>query len=69
MEPKWRAWSALHHRTIQHRIHANAPAERLQHVNGTPRERYRPAAEVEVEKAVAGDDPFITRALQELGVR
>lgn len=50
-------------------IHANVPAERLQHVNGQPRELFRPAAYVEVEKSAAGDDPFIARALEELGAR
>jgi C-terminal processing protease CtpA/Prc len=50
-------------------IRANVPAERLQHVNGLPREDFRPAAYVEVEKAAAGDDAFIARALAELGAR
>jgi len=50
-------------------IRANVPAERLQHVNGQPREQFRPAAYVEVEKAAAGDDPFMLRALEELGAR
>jgi carboxyl-terminal processing protease len=50
-------------------IHANVPAERLQHVNGQPREQFRPAAYVDVEKSGAGDDPFIARALEELGAR
>jgi carboxyl-terminal processing protease len=47
-------------------IRANVPAERLQHVNGTPREQFRPAAYVNVDTAAAGDDPFIARALSEL---
>ena len=48
-------------------IHVNVPAERLQHVNGTPREEFRPAAYVELENARDGVDPFIARALEELG--
>lgn len=47
-------------------IRANVPAERLQHVNGLPREQFRPPAYVDVEKSAAGQDPFIARALQEL---
>jgi len=50
-------------------IHANVPAERLQHVNGLPREQFRPAVYVEVENSAAGDDPFVMRALEQLGVR
>ena len=49
-------------------IHANFPAERLQHVNGTPREQIRPELYVDV-KSSTGGDPFIARALSELGVR
>jgi C-terminal processing protease CtpA/Prc len=49
-------------------IHANVPAERLQHVNGLPREQFRPAIYVNVNQA-AGDDPFVARALEELGAR
>src|SRR5262245_383822 len=48
-------------------IHANVPAERLQHVNGTPREQFRPASYVDV--AAAGDDPFLARALEESGAK
>lgn len=48
-------------------IRVNVPAERLQHVNGTPREEFRPAAYVAPEKAHDGVDPFISRALEELG--
>jgi carboxyl-terminal processing protease len=47
-------------------IRANVPAERLQHVNGTPREQYRPGAYVDVEHAAPGEDPFVARALREL---
>ncbi len=51
-------------------IHANVPAERLQHVNGTPREQFRPADYVETTNVQPADgDPFIARALTELGVR
>lgn len=49
-------------------IRANVPAERLQHVSGLPREQFRPKAYVEVDAAASGD-PFITRALEELGAR
>lgn len=49
-------------------IHANVPAERLQHVNGTPREQFRPAAYVDVLQPTT-NDPFIARALSELGAR
>lgn len=48
-------------------IRANVPAERLAHVNGTPRERFRPSAYVDVENPGASDDPFVVRALEELG--
>ena len=46
-------------------IRANVPAERLQHVNGQPREQFRPAVLVDVQGG--GDDPFVARALEELG--
>jgi hypothetical protein len=45
------------------------PAERLQHVNGLPREDFRPGVYVDVETAAAGEDPFIARALAELAAR
>jgi C-terminal processing protease CtpA/Prc len=48
-------------------IHANVPAERLQHVNGLPREQFRPAIYVDVNDTT-GDDPFVARALEQLGV-
>lgn len=48
-------------------IRANVPAERLQHVNGMPREALRPAAYVDVDQPNGGGDPFIARALEELG--
>jgi C-terminal processing protease CtpA/Prc len=50
-------------------IRANVPAERLQHVNGLPREDFRPGVYVDVETAAAGEDPFIARALAELAAR
>jgi C-terminal processing protease CtpA/Prc len=50
-------------------IRANVPAERLQHVNGLPREQFRPAAYVDVEGSAAAEDPFVLRALEELGAR
>jgi carboxyl-terminal processing protease len=48
-------------------IRVNVPAERLEHIDGTPREKFRPAEYVDVTKTVDGDDPFIARALQLLG--
>ena len=45
-------------------IRANVPAERLQHVNGQPREAFRPVDYVDVEKATGADDPFLARALE-----
>ena len=48
-------------------IHVNVPAERLQHVNGLPRERFRPKIYVDVQ--VTGEDPFLARALDLLGER
>jgi carboxyl-terminal processing protease len=44
-------------------IRVNVPAERLQHVNGSPREQFRPAQYVQVETAGTGEDPYIARAL------
>lgn len=48
-------------------IRANVPAERLQHVSGLPREQFRP--KVYVDEQASGDDPFVARALEELGAR
>jgi C-terminal processing protease CtpA/Prc len=47
-------------------IGMNLPAERLYHVNGTPRETFRPTVMVDVGPANGGD-PFITAALHALG--
>jgi carboxyl-terminal processing protease len=48
-------------------IGVNVPAERLYHVNGTPREAYQPAVAVDVTAAAPGVDPFIAAALRSLG--
>jgi C-terminal processing protease CtpA/Prc len=48
-------------------LHVNVPAERLEHVNGTPREKFLPPVLVDVSKASAANDPFITAALTTLG--
>jgi carboxyl-terminal processing protease len=45
-------------------IHMNVPAERVYHVNGTPRESYLPVLSVDVGDA--SDDPFIAAALRSL---
>lgn len=50
-------------------IRANVPAERLQHVNGTPRELFRPEAYVDLEKADPAEDAILLRALEMAGVR
>jgi carboxyl-terminal processing protease len=47
-------------------IGINLPSERLYHVNGTPRERFRPAVPVDVVGSRRGEDPFIAAALQVL---
>ena len=47
----------------------NVPAERLYHVNGTPREEFQPAVPVDVARAPPGVDPFIDGALQALTPR
>jgi len=48
-------------------IGVNVPAERLYHVDGTPREAFRPNVPVDVSRVRAGEDPFLTRALLALG--
>jgi carboxyl-terminal processing protease len=47
-------------------IGMNIPTERLYHVNGTPREAYRPKVIVDVTKANSAEDPFIAAALRVL---
>jgi carboxyl-terminal processing protease len=46
------------------RIGINVPAERLYHVNGTPREQFRPSVAVDVTRVEAGQDPFVVAALR-----
>ena len=48
-------------------IGVNVPAERLYHVDGTPREAFRPDVPVDVSRVRAGEDPFLMRALLALG--
>ena len=47
-------------------IGINVPTERLYHVNGTPREEFRPAVLVDVTRTSPGTDPFVEAALQVL---
>ncbi len=47
----------------------NLPNERLYHVDGTPREAFRPAVLVDVASADAERDPFIEAALEVLMAR
>lgn len=44
-------------------IRVNVPSERLQHVNGLPREQFRPVQYVQVEATETGEDPYVARAL------
>jgi carboxyl-terminal processing protease len=50
-------------------IGMNVPAERLYHVDGTPREAFRPKIVVDVTRLDVGQDPFIIAALCALGER
>jgi carboxyl-terminal processing protease len=47
-------------------IGINVPTERLYHVNGTPREEFVPAVNVDVTQARAGLDPFMEAAFSVL---
>jgi hypothetical protein len=47
----------------------SVPFERLYHVNGTPREQYRPSILVDGAPASPGRDPFIDAALVILSTR
>jgi carboxyl-terminal processing protease len=47
-------------------IGMNLPAERLHHVDGTPREVFQPRVSVDVAQANGGADPFISAALRVL---
>lgn len=45
------------------RIGISIPAERLYHVNGTPREAFQPTVAVDISNTESEQDPFITTAL------
>lgn len=45
----------------------SVPAERLYHLDGTPREMFNPKIFVNVERGGAAGDPFITAALRAIG--
>ncbi len=47
-------------------IGLNLPAERLYHVNGTPREAFRPDVVVDLAEAPPGEDPVLAAALRAL---
>jgi len=47
-------------------IGMNVPAERLYHVDGTPREAFRPKVGVDVEHSGDEEDPFVSAALRAL---
>lgn len=58
---------ATYHVTLPHTgIGMNVPAERLYHVNGTPREAFRPRIPVDAARAEAGQDPFLIAAFRAL---
>jgi carboxyl-terminal processing protease len=50
-------------------IGLNLPTERLYHVNGTPREAFRPKVIVDVAGVKSGEDPFVAAALRLLARR
>jgi C-terminal processing protease CtpA/Prc len=50
-------------------IGISLPFERLNHVNGTPREAYQPPVVVDVAQAAPGRDPFVDAALKVLVAR
>jgi carboxyl-terminal processing protease len=50
-------------------IGLNLPTERLYHVDGTPREAFRPRALVDVTKPAPDGDPFVAAALRVLANR
>jgi carboxyl-terminal processing protease len=59
---------ATYHVTLPHTgIGMNVPAERLYHVDGTPREAFRPKIGVDVAGSDGGQDPFLIAALRALG--
>ena len=50
-------------------IGISLPVERLYHVNGTPREEFRPPVLVDVAAAAPGRDPFVEAALRVLAAK
>jgi C-terminal processing protease CtpA/Prc len=61
---------ATYHVSLPHTgIGMNVPAERLYHVDGTPRETFRPKIVVDVTRSDVGQDPFVIAALRALGER
>jgi carboxyl-terminal processing protease len=58
-----------HYALPQTGIGLNLPAERLYHVNGTPREAFRPRVIVDVAGASSAADPFVAAALRVLARR
>ena len=50
-------------------IGINVPTERLYHVNGRPREAFRPSVAVDVADTTSMNDPFIATALRTLPLR
>ena len=50
-------------------IGLNLPAERLHHINGTPREAFLPKVLVDVTRRDPGGDPFVEAALRVLAER
>lgn len=50
-------------------IGINVPAERLYHVNGTPREQFRPEVIVDPATSEAAEDPFISAGLRVVASR
>jgi len=50
-------------------IGINIPSEKLYHVNGTPREDFRPKVIVDVSKSNPGKDIFIDTALSNIAGR
>lgn len=59
---------ATYHITLPNTgVGLNVPAERLYHVNGTPREAFLPVAPVDVTGAAPGEDRVLAAALRILG--
>ena len=59
--------ATYHFELPQSHFGANIPAEKLFHVNGTPREAFVPKVRVTLEDLVEpGGDPWMTKAVQVL---